>query len=244
MEYKEIPPSTALAPYIHSFWELKGDSLDNQWERNFPDACTGLVINLGDSCLTDNGAVTMEFGKTYAVGAMKSFKDSYIDPHTHLFGVCLKAGVFPDFYNYLPQNEIIDQTIQLEKAQAFDIDQFTKEPIYYLNKFFTTRWQHKNGFLKSVIKDIHQMRGQASISHIAEKNCTTIRQLERSFKIQLGITPKEYSRIIRFQNALSKIIDTSQETNLLAIAYECGYYDHAHLTNDIKRNTGLAPTQI
>ena len=78
MEYKEIKPYKELEPFIHSYWELKGDEHDSQWERNFPDRCAGLVMNLADTCLTDNGSVSMEFGKTYVVGAMTSFKDSYI----------------------------------------------------------------------------------------------------------------------------------------------------------------------
>jgi hypothetical protein len=74
MKHKEIKPCTELAPFIHSFWELRGDEQDKQWERNFPDGCAGLVMNLGETCLTDNGSVSMEFGKTYVVGAMTSFK--------------------------------------------------------------------------------------------------------------------------------------------------------------------------
>ncbi|HUH19394.1 helix-turn-helix transcriptional regulator [Albibacterium sp.] len=244
MEYKEISPIIALTPYIHTFWQLKGDDLDKQWERNFPDACAGLVINLGDTCLTDNGSVSMEFGRTYAVGAMRSFKDSFIEKHTHLFGVCLKPGMFPNFYDYVPQSEIADQTVQLERVYSFDVDTFIKNPVYYLNSFFIDRLQSRNLLLESVIKDIDQTQGQSSIGDIAKKNFTTVRQLERNFKIQIGITPKEYSRIVRFQNALSKIRDSAKETSLLDIAFECGYYDHSHLTNDIKRNTGLVPSQI
>lgn len=244
MEYRETIPSKALTPYIHSFWELIGENKDKQWERNFPDGCAGLVINLGDTCITDNGMVKMDFGKTYVVGAMRSFKDSLIEESTHLFGVCLKPAVFSNFYDYAPQSEIIDQTVQLEKAYSFDIDTLIKDPIHYLNNFFINRLQIRNGLLKSVIDDIHQTQGQSSINEIAKKNFTTVRQLERNFKIQIGITPKEYSRIVRFQNALSKIKNSAQETSLLAIAFECGYYDHSHLTNDIKRNTGLPPSQI
>ena len=44
MEYKEIKSCTALEPFIHSFWELKGDDNDGHWERNFPDGCPGLVL--------------------------------------------------------------------------------------------------------------------------------------------------------------------------------------------------------
>lgn len=244
MEYEEITPCTALSPYIHAFWELKGGNEDRQWERNFPDGCAGLVINLGATCLTDNGMVKMDAGKTYVVGAMTSFKDSFIEENTHLLGVCLKPGVFANFYNYASQSEIIDQTIQLEAVQSFDIDKLIKNPAYYLNDFFTHRLQNGNGLLSMVIEDIHRTKGQVNISEIAKRNFTTVRQLERKFKIQIGITPKEYSRIVRFQNALSKIKCSGQETSLLDIAFECGYYDHSHLTNDIKRNTGMLPSQF
>lgn len=244
MEYSEIAPSAALTSYIHAFWELKGENKDSQWERNFPDGCAGLVVNLGDTCITDNGSVKMDFGKTYVVGTMRSFKDSFIEENTHLFGVCLKPGAFPNFYDYAPQNELIDQTIQLEKAHSFAVDTFIKDPVHYLNKFFINRLQSGSGILISVIADIHRTQGQSSISEIAERNFTTVRQLERNFKIQVGITPKEYSRIVRFQHALSKIRVAGPETSLSTIAFECGYYDHSHLTNDIKRNTGLSPAQI
>ncbi len=103
MKHKEIKPCPELAPFIHSFWELKGGENDGQWERNFPDGCPGLVINLGDTCITDNGAVPMDYGKTYVVGAMTTFKDSFINSDTHLLGVCIKPATFSNLCNYAPQ---------------------------------------------------------------------------------------------------------------------------------------------
>lgn len=244
MEYKEIKPCTILEPYIHSFWELKGEENDRQWQRNFPDGCSGLVVNIGDTCVTDNGAFRMSFGKTYFAGAMTSFKDSFIGANTYLFGVCLKPGVFSNFYNYAPQNELTDKTVILEKKYSFDIDKFLKNPVYYLNGFFCHRLQNRNELLRTIIEDINQSNGQLSISQIAQRNFTTVRQLERNFKAQIGITPKDYSRIVRFQNALIKIKNPDKGRSLLDIAYECGYYDHSHLTNEIKRNTGLVPSQL
>ncbi|WP_266203089.1 helix-turn-helix transcriptional regulator [Pontibacter kalidii] len=244
MEYKETNPCTALAPYIHSFWELKGDDHDRQWERNFPDGCPGLVLNVGDSCSTDNGTVVMDFGKTYVVGAMTSFKDSFIDGDTHLFGVCLKPGVFYNFYNYTSQNELANKTVQLEKPHSFELDKFLKSPVYYLNAFFTDRLQNRNGLLQSIMDDIHQSNGQISIKKLAERKAISIRQLERKFRTHIGITPKEYANIVRFQHALTLIKNSDKKRSLLDIAFACGYYDHAHLTNEIKRNTGLSPSQF
>jgi len=244
MKYKEITPCPALQPYIHSYWELRGENTDDQRERIFPDGCAGVVINLGDTCVTDNGLAKMDFGKTYAVGAITSFKDSFINENTHLFGVCLKPGVFPNFYNYAPQNEIINQTIQLENAQSLRIDKFMDNGAHYLNEFFTNRLNTTNRPVQSVIESIHQSQGQAAVNKIANEHFTTVRQLERKFKAQLGMSPKAYARIVRFQNALSKINDPKQEKNLFDIAFECGYYDHSHLANDIKRNTGMVPSQL
>ena len=244
MKYKETKPCIELAPYIHSFWELQGDDSDSQWERIFPDGCPGLVINLGESCKTDNGTISMSHGKTYVVGAMNSFKDSFINADTHLLGVCLKPAAFSNFYNYAPQNELTNSTVEFENSLSFKIEKIIKEPSNYLNKFFIDRVRNKNTPLQSVIEDIHNANGKRSIYEIAKRNYTTIRQLERNFKIHVGLTPKEYAKIVRFQAALSMMTDLSQKKSLSDIAFECGFYDHAHLTNEIKRHTGLTPSQF
>ncbi|PTX15079.1 helix-turn-helix protein [Pontibacter mucosus] len=106
------------------------------------------------------------------------------------------------------------------------------------------RLQNRSGVLQAVIDDIHQSNGQLSISKLAERNSISIRQLERNFKTHVGITPKEYSNIVRFQNALAAIKSPDMKRSLLDIAFEYGYYDHSHLTNEIKRNTGLSPSQL
>lgn len=103
MKYKKIKPYRELEPLIHFYWELKGNEIEKQWERVFPDGCAGIIMNLGNNCLTDNGSFSMEFGKTYVVGAMNSFKDSFIDCDTHLVCVCLKPATFANFYSYSSQ---------------------------------------------------------------------------------------------------------------------------------------------
>lgn len=244
MEYKEKKPYKELEPFIHSYWELKGEERDRQWERNFPDGCAGLVMNLGDTCLTDNGSVSMEFGKTYVVGAMTSFKDSFIDSKTHLLGVCLKPATFENFYTYIAQNELTNNTVELERSDSFDVVKILKDPLNHFNQFFTKRLKSKKNQLQLVIKDINSSNGQLSIYELSKRHCTTVRQLERNFKTHIGLSPKEYSNIIRFQNAWHIIKNSGENRSLLDIALECGFYDHSHLTNEIKRNTGLSPSEL
>lgn len=244
MNYKIVKPYKELEPYIHFYWELKGNEVETQWERVFPDGCAGIVMNLGDACLTDNGSTKMEFGKTYVVGAMTSFKDSFIDNDTHLIGVCLKPATFANFYSYASQNELTNDTIEFEKSNSFKLEKVIENPFNYFNHFFSERINTKPNQLEKVIDDIHSTNGQISIHELSRRHFTTRRQLERNFKKLIGMSPKVYSNIIRFQNALNIIKNSNENRSLLDIAFECGYYDHSHLVNEIKRNTGLPPSLL
>ncbi|WP_349680554.1 AraC family transcriptional regulator [Flavobacterium sp. UBA7680] len=58
------------------------------------------------------------------------------------------------------------------------------------------------------------------------------------------MSPKEYSNIVRFQNTLNVIKNADQNRNLFDISFECGFYDHSHLTNNIKKYSGLTPSEL
>ena len=77
----------------------------------------------------------------------------------------------------------------------------------------------------------------------AKKHFTTARHLERQFNQQIGISPKEFINLTRFNKAFEKLQRGGKQT-LSNIAWEFGYYDNAHFTNDFKRYTGKAPTEF
>lgn len=243
MEYKDLKPQADLARFVHSFWELTGGERDQQWERIFPDGCTGLVINLGDSCKTDNGNFNLSFGKTYVAGVMTTFKDSFINSDTRLMGVCFKPGAFSNFFKYADQNELINATVEFEKSYSFNIDKILSDPYNYLNSFLSEKLIHEDNQLTPILNEIHCSNGQLGIDELSKRNFRSVRQLERQFKKQIGISPKAYSNIIRFQNAWAEIKQSKEDRSLLDIAFDCGFYDHSHLTNEFKRNTGHPPSQ-
>jgi AraC-like DNA-binding protein len=69
----------------------------------------------------------------------------------------------------------------------------------------------------------------------------SIRQFQREFSARFGASPKLFSRIVRFQNALdAKARLTKSWTD---VAHELGYYDQMHMVLDFKEFTGDSPTE-
>jgi AraC-like DNA-binding protein len=85
-----------------------------------------------------------------------------------------------------------------------------------------------------------QHRSLDSLAHLA---CLSFRQFERKFRDRVGISPKLFSRIIRFNRAF-EIKDKNQELNWLDIAFICGYADYQHMVKDFKQFVGVTPTVL
>lgn len=86
-------------------------------------------------------------------------------------------------------------------------------------------------------------KGSKSINTILKDNLSKRRQLERKFLKQVGMSPKQLSKVIRLQTAL-KLLLNQQSERLTDIAYESEYYDQAHFIKDFKDFTGTTPNQF
>jgi len=62
------------------------------------------------------------------------------------------------------------------------------------------------------------------------------------FKRQVGVAPKQYLKIMRFQKAILEI-ESNQQIHWHQIALESGFYDQAHFINDFKTFSGFTPSE-
>jgi AraC-like DNA-binding protein len=63
----------------------------------------------------------------------------------------------------------------------------------------------------------------------------------QEFREQVGLSPKLFCRIRRFQKILEQI-NARERLSWAQIACDCGYYDQAHLVNDFQAFGGLNPS--
>jgi AraC-like DNA-binding protein len=244
MTYYQSSPHYALTNYIDAYWTAKGDAKELTIEKILPDGCVDIILNLGEDCKTDDNQSTMRNGQSYLVGTMTRFKKTVMTDKTHLFGIRFKPAAFSAFYNFDLLHEVTDQTVAFDKGLSPDIQKIIKNPTPYLDQFLLNRFSKPKHNLLQVIDDIQKHKGQINLQTLALSHFTTVRQLERSFKKHIGTSPKEFINLVRYQFALSTIQKKTHKRSLLDIAFECGYYDHSHLTNEVKRYTGMLPSQF
>ncbi|MFG6401345.1 helix-turn-helix domain-containing protein [Microbacterium sp. P04] len=82
--------------------------------------------------------------------------------------------------------------------------------------------------------------GRVGIVELASRLHLSVRQLERDFGRDLGITPKRFARVARFQSALDARVRMPHRS-WTDIAAEAGYFDQMHLIHDFRSFGGLAP---
>ena len=244
MVYQEFVPDLKLRPYIDAYWYLDGSKSESFVNLILPDGCIDIIYNLGEDSLTESGSVIFRNENVYLIGTMTRYKNSEVKPGTRLIGIRFKPGAFRCFYKFSSLHEITNTTIEFEKKRVPEISLESKNVINCLNRFFLDRLDTSKNGISLVIDLVRKYEGKISVEALGRQSSMNLRLLERGFKTQMGISPKEFINFTRYQSALKTIQNNSSARSLLEIAFDHGYYDHAHLSNEIKKYTGRNPSDF
>ena len=85
--------------------------------------------------------------------------------------------------------------------------------------------------------------GAIRIPDLAYQDALSMRQFERTFRRDVGTSPKVFARIARFQAALDAKLASPKRT-WLDVAHSFGYYDQMHMIHDFESLGRNAPTQL
>jgi AraC-like DNA-binding protein len=140
------------------------------------------------------------------------------------------ALLLPPALRYLPE--------QLEETETWS------EQFRLLDRHFTPLLERGPQVAPEVEwawRELHRSRGLLRVRDLAIRSNWSVRHLERRFREQVGRSPGEIARILRFGNAL-RLQDTGLP--LAKVALAGGFHDQAHYNHVFKSMTGFTPTQV
>jgi AraC-like DNA-binding protein len=114
-------------------------------------------------------------------------------------------------------------------AEEFFIDLGSKRPRFDI--------------VESVAHEIRQQHGVCQIDAVARSAGLSSRTLHRRFKQSVGLSPKIYARIVRFESALQTKA-TSPKLTWTDIAHEYGYHDQMHMVHDFHSLSADTPSGL
>jgi AraC-like DNA-binding protein len=243
------PAHVALKPYVEAI--LVSESAAAETYTVLPTPCAVLgVQSSGRVTVVDvAGERTLgQSGITALLPAAKRFRGEtgtrsvlvYLKPYGafRLLGCHMGeiSGEHPALSSLLPSAE----TRELEGRVAEGDD-----PVEAVEEFLVRRLarsaHEEHPAVVHAVRRMVETRGTERVEMVAGEVSFGRRQLERLFRLQVGLTPKEFSSLVRFDWAVRNL---SSRTSWADLALDAGYADQAHFVRSFSRWAGTSPDRF
>jgi len=239
--YLTFSPSRPLNHFIQSFWQLNVP--DGRFcYRSMPDNCVDLIINV--NCPDDTVIIT-PFSSSIVfelAGPVSYFGIRFrILGHQALISTPIGEWNTADddtkTVEVLPDHVLHAVYESIRKSLQF------RARCKYLTTILLSAMQRPciDQRLACYIRYFHQ--NISSNIDLSDKQCSefglSARQLRRLTQLHLGLSPREFARVLRFQHTLQAMDATSYKP-----AWVEHYYDQPHFIREFKSLSGLTPTEF
>lgn len=137
------------------------------------------------------------------------------------------------------QQEFLDLHEQLHENIPFNKMVLLAEN-FLMRKLVANKYLWKNECILKASNSLICAPNAYSIQKLADHSNLTVKTFERKFMDTVGVSPKLYARIRRFNQAL-ELKQYYKELSWLDVYVKTGYYDLMHLNRDFKEFSGLPP---
>lgn len=231
-------PQAPLSTFISGMWLYDEYQPTHTHERAIPSGEASLVINFAQRGATFCGAHSVPF--TFAIGEMAS----------HI-GIAFKAGgAFP--FLPLPADVLPNEIVSLETlwgSAAFCLrDQLLEAPtpqakFALLEQALLARLSDPDAIhpaVKYAVNVLPHFTGPQPVTAVADQVGLCMRRFNQIFAAQVGLSPKRFHRVQRFQQVLKQVHGQSA-VDWADVACTYGYFDQSHLIHEFQELTGLSP---
>ena len=248
-------PQAPLSQYVELLTWYAGYEPDYKHERILPQGVVELEIDLTEPIkfIYDNDSltVTQTCRKAWIAGLRHEFLTISALPGSSMLVVRFREGMaYPVLQ--LPVGLLRDQVLPADLTLDPEISRLREqlvnaptpeEKFAFTLAFLTKRISRATEIHPAVafaVEKILASPALVSVDALARKTGWSHKHLVSLFDKFVGVSPKEFVRICRFQKAVADI-GASAAVDWARLVYDCGYYDQAHFIKDFKRFSGLSP---
>ena len=246
--YKQTPPSIVLAPYVLRYFEISGPTSPESpmMVSSLPLGNTTIVFHFGDIMDVTNVSYDgRHLPRFYVLGPYT--RPILIEHNKGMaggFGITFKPGCFYHFSGN-SQREFKDLTIDMEDVfgssirrlsdQLFEAKDFEKR-VKIAESFLLLllrKRDPKGHMIDDAVAKIISQKGLIRVENLSKQFNTNRFYLTRTFQRRIGLSVKQFSRIVRFNDILHTLHKTPSLSPMDLVA-KYQFHDLPHLAKDFK----------
>lgn len=235
---------------VESIWHFEGE-VPHTRERHLPNGLLELVVQFDGQFQFERNGIRERCPAVCFTGLQTtSFVIESPPRQSSVLGMRLyPAGAFAIFGS--PLHEATGRLVDLadlvgrasnELAHRCADASTAEDRVRSATRWISERVAHAHGLDRPVawaVARIMRSHGNVAIASLPDQTGVSKKTLTKAFREQVGVTPKVYARIMRFQRALTLLHEG--RCSLADIAATAGYYDQPHMNLDFRELANLAP---
>ena len=254
----EMPrPSANHDNFVDCFIYFKGYMPEHSIERVVPDGHVYLIFELDNlpRSTYDNESLkpNRHFTKCWLSGLQKNYISISALPDSEMFVIKFKpGGAIPYLHKAL--DEVSDSVVPAEQVFGEEILDL-REKLYSVEtpaekyklaeQYLSDRFDQDYLPDESIYKAIDRIKCDpefmdTTLMQIIDKSGFSKKHFIDLFKKSVGVTPKYFQRILRFNCIIPKV-QQEEEISWPQISAECGFYDQAHFIREFRQFSGYNP---
>lgn len=249
-----FPTHPILKQFIKYFWVIQSHEPVNVCHKLLPVGNIDIIINFSsDITYFESGQTEIKPKMIHFNSIRDRYYYIYQTGRLEVFGISFfPTGIYP--FLKIPLDEFQKETVDLDllcKEFTGQVEDSLKNSHSVSERILTIENQllkrieinlfpsYERRVFDSFKDSVHKL----NINQFCDHYGINPRKLERLFNKHIGISPKQYRRIQRFQGILNDIV-TKKNSNLTSLAFENEYYDQNHFIKEFKSFTGVTPTKF
>ncbi|HEX4005056.1 MAG TPA: AraC family transcriptional regulator [Acidobacteriaceae bacterium] len=258
MTFLERKPGVELRPWVRSLWYAQGMDLVYRRERILPTGRAQIILNLARDFILDcpPDRPTGRMAPALLVGQRSVHEIVDTSDMQDLIGIVFEPGALPAFL-VDSADRVTNSFVALDevcRASGALRDRLRELPgaearLACLEGYLWDKLARRSGAagvgihpaVQYALERIERAPHVGTVAEVARSTGWSERRLSQVFREQVGLSPKVWCRVQRFQRVVRQL-HHGEAVRWPELALECGFYDQSHLANEFRAFSGIPPT--